>query len=93
MKKMLRKFNKVVSGKIGLTLTEILVAMTIFVIAATVAFVIYNLSRESFKKGELAVDQQQNTRVAFVLKLYNPESFKKNGRIYANVVLYSSKQL
>jgi hypothetical protein len=65
MKKMFRSFNKIVKGKIGLTLAEILVAMTIFVIAATVAFVIYNLSRESFKKGELAADQQQNTRVGF----------------------------
>ncbi len=65
MKRALRHFNKVIKGKIGLTLAEILVAMTIFVIAATVAFVIYNLSRESFKKGELAADQQQNTRVAF----------------------------
>ncbi len=65
MKKMFRSFNKIVKGRIGLTLAEILVAMTIFVIAATVAFVIYNLSRESFKKGELAADQQQNTRVGF----------------------------
>ena len=65
MKKIIRSLRKLMSGERGMTLTEVLVAATIFVIAAAVAFVIYNLSRETFKKGELAADQQQNTRVAF----------------------------
>ncbi|MEW5806003.1 MAG: prepilin-type N-terminal cleavage/methylation domain-containing protein [Acidobacteriota bacterium] len=65
MKKILSRLRMVIRGEKGLTLTEILVATTIFVIAAAVAFVIYNLSRESFKKGEMAADQQQSTRVAF----------------------------
>ena len=49
----------------GLTLVEILVAITILAIAAIIALTVYDLSRKSFKKGENLTEQQQAVRIAF----------------------------
>ncbi len=49
----------------GFTLAEMLIAMAIFIIAATVAFLLYDNAQQAFKKGEEATEQQQVTRVAF----------------------------
>ncbi len=49
----------------GFTLVEMLIAMAIFVIAATVAFLLYDNAQRSFKRGTELTEQQQVTRVAF----------------------------
>ena len=49
----------------GFTLAEMLIAMAIFIIAATVAFLLYDNAQRSFKQGEELTEQQQVTRVAF----------------------------
>lgn len=49
----------------GFTLAEMLIAMAIFIIAATVAFLLYDNAQRSFKQGEEITEQQQVTRVAF----------------------------
>ncbi|MEE9217915.1 MAG: prepilin-type N-terminal cleavage/methylation domain-containing protein, partial [Acidobacteriota bacterium] len=49
----------------GFTLVEMLIAMTIFMIAVTVAFLLYDNAQRSFKRGEESTEQQQVTRVAF----------------------------
>ncbi|MEE9218960.1 MAG: prepilin-type N-terminal cleavage/methylation domain-containing protein, partial [Acidobacteriota bacterium] len=53
------------SGEAGFTLAEVLISMAIFVIASTVAFLLYDNAQRSFKRGEEATEQQQVTRVAF----------------------------
>ena len=53
------------AAEAGFTLAEMLIAMAIFIIAATVAFLLYDNAQRSFKKGEEATEQQQVTRVAF----------------------------
>jgi prepilin-type N-terminal cleavage/methylation domain-containing protein len=60
----LKQFRKP-GGESGFTLAEMLIAMAIFIIAATVAFLLYDNAQRSFKKGEEATEQQQVTRVAF----------------------------
>ncbi len=49
----------------GMTLAEVLVAMTVFVIAAAVALILYTALSQSYKRGDNAADVQQNTRLAF----------------------------
>lgn len=49
----------------GMSLAEVLVAMTVFVIAAAVALILYNALSQSYKRGDNAADVQQNTRMAF----------------------------
>ena len=48
----------------GMSLAEILVSLAIFVIAISVALILYNSLANSYKRGDNAVDQQQNTRHA-----------------------------
>ncbi len=49
----------------GLSLAEVLVAVTVMAIAGTVALFLYDASRKSFQKGENATEQQQAVRIAF----------------------------
>lgn len=49
----------------GLSLVELLVAMTILAIATTVALTLYDQARRSFKQGENTTEQQQIVRIAF----------------------------
>jgi hypothetical protein len=48
-----------------MSLAELLVAMTVFVVAAAVALILYNALTRSYKLGDNAADVQQNTRIAF----------------------------
>jgi type II secretory pathway pseudopilin PulG len=48
----------------GLSLVELLVAVTILALATTVAFVVYDEARQSYKQGENITEQQQAVRVA-----------------------------
>ncbi|MEE8146193.1 MAG: prepilin-type N-terminal cleavage/methylation domain-containing protein, partial [Longimicrobiales bacterium] len=70
----------------GMSLAEILVAMTVFVIAAAVALILYNGLTRSYELGDNATEMQQNTRAAFdrlVSDLrkagfnYNPDGFAR----------------
>ena len=49
----------------GMSMVEVLVALTILVIAVLIALLLYDASRKSFKKGENATEQQQAVRIAF----------------------------
>ena len=49
----------------GVSMIEILVAMAILVIAGTIALILYDASRKSFKTGENLTEQQQAVRIAF----------------------------
>jgi len=49
----------------GLTLVEVLVAVTILALAMVVALSIYDESRRSYKLGENVAEQQQAVRIAF----------------------------
>ena len=49
----------------GLTLAEVLVAMTVMVVAASVALLLYDGARRTFRNGEGAAEQQQGVRSAF----------------------------
>jgi len=51
----------------GLSLVELLVSMTILAVAATIALVLYDGARQSFKVGENVSEQQQAVRIAFDL--------------------------
>ena len=58
-----RKNHK--SAQSGMTLAEIMVAMTVFVVASAVALILYNALSRSYELGENAADVQQSTRIAF----------------------------
>jgi len=49
----------------GLTLIELLVAMTVLLIAMSAALSMYDATCTAFKKSEQAAEQQQGTRIAF----------------------------
>ena len=49
----------------GLSLAEVLVAVTILALAMTIALMLYDGARKAFKKGENVIDQQQVVRIAF----------------------------
>ena len=49
----------------GMTMIEVLVAITILAIAMVAALVLYDAARKSFKKGENVTEQQQSVRIAF----------------------------
>ena len=49
----------------GMSMVEVLVALTILVIAVLIALMVYDAARKSFKKGENATEQQQAVRIAF----------------------------
>jgi Tfp pilus assembly protein PilW len=49
----------------GLSMVEVLVAFAVLVVAVTIALLIYEASRKSFKKGENVSEQQQTVRIAF----------------------------
>lgn len=49
----------------GLTLIEVLVAFTVFVVVAAAAFILFTRMRQSEKIGRQAVEQQQVLRTAF----------------------------
>jgi prepilin-type N-terminal cleavage/methylation domain-containing protein len=51
----------------GLSLVEVLVSVTILAVAATIALVLYDGARQSFKLGENVAEQQQAVRIAFDL--------------------------
>ncbi|MGD8377794.1 MAG: hypothetical protein PVF68_16810, partial [Acidobacteriota bacterium] len=51
--------------QVGMSLAELLVAMTVFVVAAAVAMILYNALARSYKLGDNATAAQQNTRIAF----------------------------
>ena len=51
--------------QLGMSLAEILVSLAVFVVAVAVALILYNALANSYKRGDNAVDQQQNTRHAF----------------------------
>lgn len=51
----------------GLSLVELLVSMTILAVAATIALVVYDGARQSFKLGENLSEQQQAVRIAYDL--------------------------
>jgi prepilin-type N-terminal cleavage/methylation domain-containing protein len=51
----------------GLSLVELLVSVTILAVAATIALVLYDGARQSFKLGENVAEQQQAVRIAFDL--------------------------
>ena len=53
------------SGACGLTLSELLVAMAILLIALSAALTLYDATWDSFKQGENAAEQQQGVRIAF----------------------------
>jgi hypothetical protein len=48
-----------------MSLAEVLVAMTVFVVAAALALILYNALNQSYKRGDNAADVQQNVRLAF----------------------------
>ena len=47
----------------GMSMVEVLVALAVLVVAATIALLIYEASRKSFKRGENVSEQQQAVRV------------------------------
>ena len=49
----------------GLTLAEILISLTILLIASQTALLLYDAAWDSFKRAENAAEQQQGTRIAF----------------------------
>lgn len=49
----------------GMSMIEVLVAVTILAIAVVIALVLYDAARKSFKKGENVTEQQQAVRIAF----------------------------
>lgn len=49
----------------GMSLAEVLVASALALVGFLVALILYQAARQSFKKGELATDQQQEVRVAY----------------------------
>jgi prepilin-type N-terminal cleavage/methylation domain-containing protein len=49
----------------GMSMVEVLVALAVLVVAATIALLIYEASRKSFKRGENISEQQQAVRIAF----------------------------
>ena len=49
----------------GMSLIEVLIAITLFVIIILAALLLYDRSNRVFKTGVEAADTQQNTRVAF----------------------------
>ena len=51
----------------GLSLVELLVSVTILAVATTIALVLYDGARQSFKVGENVTEQQQAVRIAFDL--------------------------
>jgi len=51
----------------GVGLAEALVALTVLALAGTVAFVLFNGARESFKAGDNLIEQQQVVRIALDL--------------------------
>ena len=53
------------SRESGLTLVELLVAMTVLLIVVACALAMYDATVASFKKSEKAAEQQQGTRIAF----------------------------
>lgn len=58
-------FRRSTDRQHGMSLVEIMVAMTVFVIAMTVSLILYNMLANSAKRGGNAVNQQQSTRHAF----------------------------
>ena len=48
----------------GLTLLELLVSLSLLLVAVTVALALYDAIWDSFKKGENAAEQQQGVRIA-----------------------------
>ncbi|HXI03108.1 MAG TPA: prepilin-type N-terminal cleavage/methylation domain-containing protein [Candidatus Saccharimonadales bacterium] len=49
----------------GFTLTEVMVAIAIFAVIFAIGLTLYEQMQKSFKQGENAAFQQQNTRIAF----------------------------
>jgi prepilin-type N-terminal cleavage/methylation domain-containing protein len=49
----------------GMSLIEVLVATAVLALAIVIALVVYDASRQSFKKGENATEQQEAVRIAF----------------------------
>lgn len=49
----------------GFTLAEVLVAVAVFAVVSAIALTLYQQLQKSFKSGENAASQQQNTRIAF----------------------------
>jgi len=49
----------------GFTLAEVMVAIAVFAVIAAIAMTLYQRLQRSFKQGENATAQQQNTRIAF----------------------------
>ena len=49
----------------GFTLAEVLVAIAVFAVISAIAMTLYTRLQKSFKQGENAATQQQNTRIAF----------------------------
>ena len=54
-------------GERGVSLVELLVAMTIMAVAMVVTLTVYDGARQSYQRGEIATEQQQITRIAFDL--------------------------
>jgi prepilin-type N-terminal cleavage/methylation domain-containing protein len=61
----MRTRNRSRSGQAGMSMIEVLVALTILVVAFVIALSLYDAARKSFKKGENATEQQQAVRIAF----------------------------
>lgn len=51
-------------GQRGLTLVELIVSMGVLLIAMAVALTLYDATWQSFKRGQLAAQQQQSVRIA-----------------------------
>ena len=51
----------------GVSLVELLVAMTIMAVAMVVTLTVYDGARQSYQRGEIATEQQQIARIAFDL--------------------------
>lgn len=49
----------------GFSLAEVMVAIAVFAVVAAIALTLYEQLQKSFKQGENAAFQQQNTRIAF----------------------------
>lgn len=49
----------------GFTLAEVMVAIAVFAVISAIALTLYQQLQKSFKQGENAAFQQQNTRIAF----------------------------